>query len=212
MKYESAQETRTALIEAAGELFSLRGYAEVTTREIAKSACENIGSIHYHFGGKEGLLEAVLEYTLGAWKSDPFGKYLKERESLLKTKAGRSEFVDGLIDLFFDLTFSPGGQEWQTTFCFQMLQRKIPGCGKILKDGVAPMAKAFTEVYRRITGSDDYMAAHVWFHHCVSSAFMITLNPAPAASAFPEGRLPDSYTKTLREHCRSCAKFGLGLL
>ncbi|TCT03078.1 TetR/AcrR family transcriptional regulator [Paralcaligenes ureilyticus] len=49
------------LIEAAIAELSMRGYAKVTTASIASRARVTTGSLHYHFGNKDGLLMAVLD-------------------------------------------------------------------------------------------------------------------------------------------------------
>ena len=51
----SAEQTRKALVIAALKLFGTVGYDGASTREIAAAANANLGSIAYHFGGKEGL-------------------------------------------------------------------------------------------------------------------------------------------------------------
>jgi AcrR family transcriptional regulator len=53
-------DTREALLDAAEELFSQRGYAAVGIREIVEHAGVNIAAIKYHFGSKSDLyLETV---------------------------------------------------------------------------------------------------------------------------------------------------------
>jgi TetR/AcrR family transcriptional regulator, regulator of cefoperazone and chloramphenicol sensitivity len=54
--------TRTALIMTALRLFGSRGFEATSTREIAAAAKANIGSIAYHFGGKDGLREACAQH------------------------------------------------------------------------------------------------------------------------------------------------------
>lgn len=56
-------ETRMRLIEAAGEIFSCKGYQAATVREITKAAKANLAAIHYHFGSKDRLYQAVLEHA-----------------------------------------------------------------------------------------------------------------------------------------------------
>ncbi len=57
-------QTRLALIRAALVLFARNGYEATTTREIASTAKANIGSIAYHFGGKEGLHAACAQHIV----------------------------------------------------------------------------------------------------------------------------------------------------
>jgi AcrR family transcriptional regulator len=56
--------TRTALVRAALKLFGRQGFDGTSTREIAAEAQANIGSIAYHFGGKEGLRAAAADYIV----------------------------------------------------------------------------------------------------------------------------------------------------
>jgi AcrR family transcriptional regulator len=50
-----------ALMDAAVGCFASRGYDAATTREVAESAGCAEGLIHRYFGGKRGLLMAILE-------------------------------------------------------------------------------------------------------------------------------------------------------
>jgi AcrR family transcriptional regulator len=60
----AADQTRLALIRSGLKLFGGQGYEATSTREIAAAAKSNIGSIAYHFGGKEGLRAACAEYIV----------------------------------------------------------------------------------------------------------------------------------------------------
>ncbi len=61
----SSEKTRAALIEAGLRLFGEKGFAAASTREIAAEAKANIGSIAYHFGGKEQLRDACAAHIVG---------------------------------------------------------------------------------------------------------------------------------------------------
>jgi AcrR family transcriptional regulator len=52
--------TRARLVDNALHLFARHGYDGVTTRTLSAAANTNISSIAYHFGGKEGLYDAVF--------------------------------------------------------------------------------------------------------------------------------------------------------
>lgn len=60
----AADATRMALVMAALQLFGRQGFDGTSTREIAAQANANIGSIAYHFGGKEGLRLAAADYIV----------------------------------------------------------------------------------------------------------------------------------------------------
>jgi len=55
-------ETRIALLDAAKQVLRERGYAALSTREVATVAGVPLSQIHYHFGSKQGLVLALFEY------------------------------------------------------------------------------------------------------------------------------------------------------
>lgn len=56
-------ETKQRLIEAAGEIFAQKGFHKATVRTICARARTNGAAVNYHFGNKESLYIAVLEYA-----------------------------------------------------------------------------------------------------------------------------------------------------
>ncbi|MDB5967350.1 MAG: bacterial regulatory s, tetR family protein [Polaromonas sp.] len=73
---------RTALILAAVEVFGSTSPESATTRDIAHRAGQNISSIAYYFGNKEGLYVAVVEY-INDIISKKVGPLLDEIEDFL---------------------------------------------------------------------------------------------------------------------------------
>ncbi|SDK02901.1 TetR/AcrR family transcriptional regulator [Streptomyces indicus] len=61
---ERKSETRARLIDAAAELFARKGFHAVSAEAVADAADRTTGALYSHFGGKEGLLLALLE----VWK------------------------------------------------------------------------------------------------------------------------------------------------
>jgi AcrR family transcriptional regulator len=62
---ESFGQGETALILAAERLFAERGIDGVSLRQINQAADhKNTAAAHYHFGSKDGLVQAVLTYRL----------------------------------------------------------------------------------------------------------------------------------------------------
>ena len=57
---QTADDTRSRLLEAAGRIFAANGFQAATVREICAEADANLSAVHYHFGDKERLyVEAV---------------------------------------------------------------------------------------------------------------------------------------------------------
>jgi AcrR family transcriptional regulator len=55
-------ETSTTLIEAAKKVLRQKGYAGLSTRDVAAAAGVPLSQIHYHFGSKQGMVLALFEY------------------------------------------------------------------------------------------------------------------------------------------------------
>jgi AcrR family transcriptional regulator len=53
--------TRRRIVDAARDVLLERGHAAASTRAVADEAGVRLSLVHYHFGGKQGLLVAVLE-------------------------------------------------------------------------------------------------------------------------------------------------------
>lgn len=57
--------TRETILEAAVAVFSRDGFAGTTIREVCRTAGVNVAAVHYHFGSKEKLYEAVCREVCG---------------------------------------------------------------------------------------------------------------------------------------------------
>lgn len=63
---DRSEATRAALIDLAVQLFSTRGYAETSMREIAREGPVSMGAIYLHFKNKAELLVEALETKISA--------------------------------------------------------------------------------------------------------------------------------------------------
>jgi AcrR family transcriptional regulator len=55
-------ETGTTLLEAAKKVLRQKGYAGLSTRDVAAAANVPLSQIHYHFGSKQGMMLALFEH------------------------------------------------------------------------------------------------------------------------------------------------------
>ena len=58
---EQVEETRARLIRAARKAFANQGYAASSMDELTAEAGLTRGALYHHFGGKTGLLQAVID-------------------------------------------------------------------------------------------------------------------------------------------------------
>src|SRR3954447_15779358 len=52
--------TRQRIVDAARDVLVAHGHAGASTRAVAEAAGVNLSQVHYHFGGRQGLLVEVL--------------------------------------------------------------------------------------------------------------------------------------------------------
>ncbi len=96
----ASDETRTALLHAARQLVSERGYAGATVRELAATSGANIAAVNYHFGSREKLLDqAILEPFL-EWSERVDEVEVDPGAEPLKQLAARARpMVDGISNM-----------------------------------------------------------------------------------------------------------------
>ena len=61
---ERRADTRARLIAAAADLFARKGFHAVSAETVADAADRTTGALYNHFGGKDGLLLALVEQWL----------------------------------------------------------------------------------------------------------------------------------------------------
>lgn len=68
---DTATGTRARLLLAAMELFAEHGVEGTSLRRINEVAeCRNSSAVHYHFGGRDNLIGAVLAFIGARWDAD----------------------------------------------------------------------------------------------------------------------------------------------
>lgn len=87
---ERTAETRARIMKAVVETIAELGFQRTTAAEIARRAGVTWGAVQHHFGGKEGILVAVLE--------DSFAQFA-ERLSVIDPTAGT---LADRVSLFID--------------------------------------------------------------------------------------------------------------
>ncbi len=105
-KAEQSEATRTALLQAARELFSEHGYAGTGTEDIAQRAGVTRGALYYQFRDKPGLFRAVLEdlnLNISTQVVSAMQANQEEPGDLwdLLVNAGREVYLDACLDPAF---------------------------------------------------------------------------------------------------------------
>lgn len=99
-KQEGKDSTKQRLLEAAAELFAEHGFDKVAVRDITEKAGANVAGVNYHFGSREGLVNAVIEGTV-----NPINEERLARLDAIERKVGKQpppleEVVDAFVRPF----------------------------------------------------------------------------------------------------------------
>ncbi len=90
------ERTCRSILEAARELFLQNGFAAVTTKEIALKAEVNHSLIHYHFGSKRKLWEAIKQqmFEVSIAEGEGLGHTMASKQKLLEYVEWRARYID----------------------------------------------------------------------------------------------------------------------
>lgn len=148
--YSTGEGTRRALIEAAGELAAEVGFSNVSTRAVATRAGENAGSIHYHFGGKGNLFEAVLLEATKPMREEVLADVVAVYEPLLATAAGRARALRLFVHAMIEALFRDGEPAWACRVVYQVLRKAGPLRDFVVEKVVDPWLCAAEGLFRAI--------------------------------------------------------------
>lgn len=97
-------ETCDRILDAAEVLFMEHGFNGTSMRMITSAAEVNLAAVNYHFGSKEGLMQAVFKRRL-SWLNSERLRLLDEMENAANGSALRPSQI---VDAFFGTLLSMG--------------------------------------------------------------------------------------------------------
>lgn len=103
----SPQETTERILDAAERLFMEHGYDAASMRMLTAAAGVNLAAINYHFGSKEGLMQAVFKRRLN-WLNR---ERLRILDDLERKAAGKPLRPSQILEAFFGTLLTMGERE-----------------------------------------------------------------------------------------------------
>ena len=102
---EQGQNTRQRLLVAAVSVFAQKGYEAAGIREIARAAQVNSAMVQYHFGGKDGLYRAALDFLFDQGPSNlvdvPEPPSPEDPEARAKAAVLLQRYIRSLLEAVF---------------------------------------------------------------------------------------------------------------
>ena len=156
----TSENTKLNIIHAAGELAAELGFANVSTRAVADRSGENIGSIHYHFGSKDGLfIEVVREAMGGCCHKGATAAFAHLDE--FSTREELSAMVRNLIEAEITDMFRSERPAWHVPVIYQLLQRDDHLYEVFQKEVMEPSQATMTHFFKFVDPAMDSEEIHL---------------------------------------------------
>jgi len=128
----ASEQTRTRLIDAAGEMFAELGFHHTTVRQICHRAGANIAAVHTHFRDKTGLSTEVVRQSIRAARLDAgraaFDQHAAPEEILRAVIRARLESLRSL-----DLG------DWHFRIFAHELAKPTPAMNVVVNEAIRPL-------------------------------------------------------------------------
>jgi AcrR family transcriptional regulator len=136
--------TRARLLEAAGRLFARGGYAGTPNKDICEAAGTDLAAISYHFGGRDGLYQAVLLEGYGQMIN------LERLTDIRARRCSGAEKLAAAIGMIVDGLH--GERSWHGRVLAREMMAPSDHFAALVKDGVMPRFKLMAEILAEMTG------------------------------------------------------------
>jgi len=140
------EETKLRLLNAAGEVFSEKGFRSGTIRDICAVAGTNVASVNYHFGGKKELYKALLEYCFkeGMRRFPP--------SSGLHGQARAEDALAAFIRSFLNRTLGGGRPFWHARLMAREMADPTPALENLVLSSVKPNMDRLMKIIGELLG------------------------------------------------------------
>ncbi len=180
------KDTARSILDAAEELFSERGFAETSLRNITTKADVNLAAVNYHFGSKKSLIQAVFARFLS-----PFVAELDKALNTCDAEQGEQPAdLMSLLRLLSDTALRSGADRPERLRIFMRLLGLAYSQGqghvrRFLRVEYGHVFRRYSDLLTRATPelSDE---DRFWRVHFMLGATMFTLNGVDSLTAMAE--------------------------
>ncbi len=168
-----SQLTRDRILDAAEHLFAARGFHGCSIRDITGEAQVDVALANYHFGSKQGLLEAVIARRAQDLNADRLARL----DAVLAASRGKKPSLEAIIDAFTHPLLdrsARGGPGWKSYFALIAEVNNSPEFGGVL------MTRHFDQVVQRFIDAIRFALPGsaerdiYWAYHFLSGALTLT--------------------------------------
>lgn len=189
-KTADSQETAPVILDAAEKLFSMHGFHGVTVRAVAVECGVDSSLVHYYFGTKQELFDAVFARRaalINQDRLDAMERYEQEFGANMTVEGVAEAFLMPLLD-----RVRHSDPNWKNYFALVGLVNSTRDWGaQTMTNYFDPVVRRFIELLRRVLPHakvDDLF----WSYHFLTGALTLTLADTGRLDRLSEGRCRSS--------------------
>lgn len=141
-------ETRSRLLDAAGEVFSERGFRDATVRDICARAGANVAAINYHFGDKERLYLEVLRYA----NHCAAATRAAEANPVISGQGDAREQLRQFIRAYVMAVTSTEKPAWHGRLIMREMLEPTPALDVIVEENIRPRSGMLAKIVTELLG------------------------------------------------------------
>lgn len=194
-----SQATRERILDAAEQLFARRGFYGVSVRDITGAAGVDVALASYHFGNKQGVLEAVF---LRRAEDLNHERIARLDAVLAATKGRKAPRLEDVIDAFTHPLLdrsSRGSPGWKSYFALIAEINNSPEFGQVLMTRFFdPVVEKFIAAIRLALPECDDRDLY-WAYHFLSGALTLTFAETGRIDKLSDGACRSSDLDSVHE-------------
>ncbi|QJB57119.1 CerR family C-terminal domain-containing protein [Pseudodesulfovibrio sp. zrk46] len=162
------EETRAVLIDVGARLFAQNGFHGVSMRTLAAEAGVNLATVGYHFGGKQGLYEAIMDAIIEV-RDDffPTAEQVRERFADLKTPEEKGEGVSWYVDALTRGILGMKKHIWPSFLLSRELAQPTQSYPKLEKEFFDPSFESLMALVKSVLPEDTDEEEYVITAHTI---------------------------------------------
>ena len=140
-------DTKTRILDTAERLFAQKGFDAVSLRNIIASAKVNLAAVHYHFGSKLALIQAVIARRLRPINEERLAKLAEARANAGKQPVKLERVLECLFRPLFRLQANPKAGPTFARLVGRVMGERNEGLQKFMMGELAEVIIQFSAAF-----------------------------------------------------------------
>ncbi len=141
-------ETRERLLTAATRLFADNGFNAVTVRDICTRANANVAAVNYHFNGKVGLYDQVMQSAIRIMQATT------EQTRLEAIGQSPRDQLRTFVRVFITRVVAGSSDSWIHQLMMREIADPTPALGMVIEQVIRPRLAYLREMVATLMGVD----------------------------------------------------------